>query len=122
MPDLTVKLNQWCVVWYKSDTSTRHGQPRVESPVNVRCRWVDNQQQSVTQDATREGYPLSIPVSREVPLGSIIWGPGKIADLPDTPQYYEVVSVSKTPDVKGRHPGYVLSLQKASKSLPEVVS
>lgn len=122
MPDISqANLRQWCVVWEKSDTSTSHGQPRVESPVNVRCRWVTAERASVTQEGTTESYPLSVPIGRSFAVGSYVWGPGKIADLPVNPQYYEITGFDETPDLKARHPAYVASLQKASKTLPTVV-
>jgi hypothetical protein len=81
-----------------------------------------NDQANPTQDYTQESYPRSVPVGVEVGLGSFVWGPGKIRDLPSNPTYFEVVASSKTPDIKGRHPSYSVSLQKASQTLPEVVS
>ena len=119
MPDPAFSsLVDWCVVWQKVDTKTKYGQPRVGSPVNVKCRWLVNDQSSLAQDATQESYSRSIPLAKEVLLGSYVWGPGKIEDLPGSPQYYEVIGVQKISDVKGRHPHYRASLQKASKTLP----
>ena len=123
MPDISqMNLFQWCVVWEKSDTKSRYGQPRVSSPTNVKCRWLISDQEGVTQEGTTEDYPKTIPVNTDVPLGSYVWGPGKIADLPSEPQYWEVVGRSKTPDLKNRHPSYQITLRKASKSLPDLVS
>lgn len=119
MPDVsTVMLKQWCVVWQKVDTKTPHGLPRVSSPVEIKCRWLVTDQESVTQDASQEAYPRSIPVAKYVALGSYVWGPGKIADLPASPTYYEVVGTQKVPDLKSRHPAYQITLQKASGTLP----
>jgi hypothetical protein len=60
-------------------------------------------------------------VSIEIALGSFVWGPGQIVDLPVSPQYYEVTGTDKVPDLKGRHPTYRITLQKAMKTLPEVM-
>jgi hypothetical protein len=122
MPDITQAiLTQWCVVWKKTDTKTKHGQARVSSPVNVRCRWASMDQASVDQGSTTEHYPNQVPVGEYIPLGSYVWGPGKIVDLPSNPVYLEVVGSGKTPDINGNHPFYQISLQKASQTLPEVV-
>lgn len=122
MSDISqVYLIHWCVVWQKLDTKTRKGQTRVSSPVEIRCRWLPSDQANVSQPQTTEFYPRSVPVGSEVVLGSYVWGPGKIDELPSDPTYFEVVGVSKTPDLKGRHPVYRITLQKASKTLPEVV-
>ena len=122
MPELVqASWTHWLVVWQKTDTKTRYGQPRLGSPTEIRCRWIINDQASPTQEITREDYPRSVPVAKEIALGSIIWGPGKITDLPSSPIYFEVTSISKTPDLKGRHPAYRVTLQKASKTLPELV-
>jgi hypothetical protein len=59
-------------------------------------------------------------VAKQVALGSYV-ARGKIADLPTSPQYFEVVGIDEISDVKGRHTSYRLTLQKASKTLPEVV-
>lgn len=121
MPELAVvNLRQWCVVWFKSDVYDRHGQPRLADPVNVKCRWVTSDSESPTQDQTRESYTMGLPVDRAIPLGSIVWGQGKIADLPASPQYWEVISASTTPDIKAKHPAYNITIQKASKTLPEL--
>ena len=122
MPEISQAiLCDWCVVWQRSDTKTRHGQPRVSSPVNVRCRWNISDQVNPTQEMATEQYPRSVPVGIEVVLGSFVWGPGKIADLPASPTYFEVIASSKVPDLKGRHYSYNISLQKASKTLPDLV-
>lgn len=122
MPDITrVILTDWCVVWQRSDTKDKYGRARVSAPIEVKCRWSEQDQVGVTQDNTTEHYPRSIPVSQEIALGSYVWGNGKIADLPSSPVYFEVVGRSKTPDIKGRHPAYSIVLQKASKTLPELV-
>lgn len=122
MPEISqATLCDWCVVWQRSDTATRHGQPRVSSPVNVRCRWLTSDQANPNQDMTSEFYPRSVPVGIEINLGSFVWGPGKIRDLPTSPTYFEVTATSKTPDIKGRHYSHQVTLQKASKTLPEVV-
>ena len=122
MPDISfANLVNWCVVWVRQDTNTRKGQARVSSPINVRCRWATSDQSMVSQDATQEGYPRYIPVGQEIALGSYVWGPGKIEDLPASPVYLEVIGRSNTPDLKGRHPVYTINLQKASGTLPELV-
>ncbi len=77
---------------------------------------------SVSQDSSPQQYPRQVPVGEYVPLGSYVWGPGKIEDLPEKPVYLEVTSSENTPDLKGRHPFYSVSLQKASKGLPELRS
>lgn len=123
MPDISqANLKQWCVIWQRQDTKSRKGIARLGSPSNVRCRWVISDQNAVSQEASREAYPRHVPVGVNVALGSYVWGPGKIADLPSSPTYFEVIGVEQTPDLKGRHPTYVITLQKASKTLPEVVS
>lgn len=123
MPEISqATLCDWCVVWQRVDTNTRHGQSRVSSPVNVRCRWLTSDHASPSQEVTSEFYPRSVPVGIEVNLGSFVWGPGKIAELPSNPKYFEVVATSKTPDIKGRHHSHQVTLQKASSTLPGVVS
>lgn len=121
MPELTqASWTHWLVVWQKLDTKTRYGQPRLSSPVNMRCRWTINDQESVTQDSTDESTPRSLPVAKTVALGSYVWGPGKITALPTEPSYFEVVGIQKITDLKGRHPHYRITLQRASKTLPEL--
>lgn len=119
MPDISqAMLPQYCVVWQKRDTKTHYGQVRLESPAEVRCRWNIGDYTSPTQDTTQEQYPRSISVGTEVLLGSYVWGPGQITDLPTEPKYLEVVGTEKIPDIKGRHPTYRITLQKASETLP----
>ena len=123
MPEITfTNLRHWCVVWQKSAQKTRYGQAKLSSPTNVRCRWVSTENSAVSQNMNNEAETIQIPIGQEVPIGSYVWGPGKIADLPSSPTYYEVVYIAKTPDLKGRHHAYVASLQKASGTLAEVTS
>ena len=123
MPRATQKtLRQWCIVWERADTDTRYGEPQLNAPLNVRCRWLVNDQSNPSQEQTLEQYPRQVQVGKEVKLGSIVWGPGRIKDLPNNPTYFEVVASSKTPDVKSRHSAYMITLQKASKTLPQLVS
>lgn len=123
MPQLNqISLRQWCVVWTKSDTRSTKGQVRLNSPVNARCRWNTVDGETVDQDGTTISYPRTVPVGIDVPVGSYVWGAGKIADLPSKPVYLEVVGRAVTPNLKNRHPTYVLTLQKASQTLPTVVS
>ena len=114
-------MPNWCVVWEKSTQRTRLG-TKVDSPVDVRCRWNIGDQLSVSQEVTQEAYPRAMRVSQQVSIGSYVWGPGKVVEVPDSPQYYEVVGSQVIQDVKGRHPTYRISLQKASKTLPTLSS
>jgi hypothetical protein len=121
MPELAHSmLPHWCVVWTRSDTQTKHGRPRLGSPTDVRCRWTTADQASSTQDNFQETYPRHLPVGQDIGLGSFVWGPGRVRDLPASPQYYEVVGKQKVPDVKGRNYAYIVNLQKASKTLPDL--
>jgi len=124
MPEVSqVALIHWCVVWQRVDTNTRYGQARVSSPVQMKCRWPGTTEQAnVSQEVTQEQYTKSVFTGKEVKLGSYVWGPGKIADLPDEPTYYEVIAKEDTPDIKGVYYSHRVTLQKASKVLLEVVS
>lgn len=119
MPDISkATLRQRCVVWKAQDTKTRHGQVRVASPITAKCRWLTNDQAGPSQEKTEESYPRNLMIDQWIPLGSYLWGPGRLADLPSSPQYYEVINSQKFPDIKGRNPAYRVTLQKASKTLP----
>jgi len=122
MPDISqAMLPHWCVVWRRSDTKTKFGKARVRAPINVKCQWIVDDQNNSSQEITRENYPRSVPVNREIPLGSYVWGPGRIGDVPSSPTYWEVKGYSKTPDINGNYPVYRIILIKASQTLPEVV-
>ena len=122
MPDISQNmLPHWCVVWKRSDTKTRHGQARILSPINVRCRWKINDRLDVNQDQSMEHIPRSVPMNQSIPLGSYVWGRGRIGDLPSSPTYYEVVALNETPDIRGNSPTYSVELGKASTSLPGIV-
>jgi len=124
MPDITqVSLTDWCVVWLKSDEKNRRGLPRVQSPIEVRCRWVYEDRLNSSLDRTIESFPRSIQVGRNVPVGSIVWGEGRQSELDLTVcPYLEVSALQVIPDFTGRHPSYRITLVKASNTLPEIVS
>jgi hypothetical protein len=86
----------------------------------MKCRWIINDQSMPSQATTSEAYPRNVRIAKAVPLGSYI-AKGKIADLGSSPTYFEVVAINKIEDIKGRHPVYNLTLQKASKTLAETV-
>jgi hypothetical protein len=120
MPDPTqVNLKQKCVVWPKTGHNTRYGMPEFGEPYEVRCRWsqvLDDQSQP-TEDRTTESYPRSMPVGQHIPLGSKIWGPGTLKDVPEDAVYLEVVATREVPDLKGKHPARRVTLQKMSRRM-----
>ena len=123
MPDVAyVNLIHWCVVWKRLNTSTRYGQAKLDQPVEMRCRWTYELDDlaSPAQDRTVESRGRSIPIGEEVPLGSYVWGPGLIEDMPDDPEYYEVIGTRMAYDLKGKNPHHRITLQKASKTLLQV--
>jgi hypothetical protein len=115
-----VGLTQRAVMWAPSGVDN-YGNTRVSSPVEILCGWpqVKTKPGNAQSDAVSRTEQLA--VDRDIAIGSILWL-GSLADLPDTPESLrEVVSVTKTPDIKGRQFRYTVGLAAFSNSLPAVV-
>lgn len=96
-----VSREQDAVLWSRMGFDG-HGEPELASPTAIKVRW--NQARREVIDAT--GAPVAVDatvvVDRDIVLGSRMWL-GHITDLPSpVTEQMEVVSFTKTPDIKGR--------------------
>lgn len=120
MPDVTViNLRQKAVLW-PIPGRDRYGQPELGTAQEISCRWEGQTSASISDQGSPHNRSVTVHTAIAVDLGSLMWL-GRLVDLP-TSDYeedlYEVVSFQKTPDIKGKHPKYTLSLQKYRASLP----
>lgn len=111
---------QEAVLWEFSGSFDDDGRPIVNSPVEVKVRWVpggrqgDDPMGSVTDETVRVAVP------QDIPINSIMWL-GELFDLPSPPtDLYIVTGRNHATDVMGRDTRRELTLMRYSDTLPEL--
>lgn len=103
MPKLEIHdLKQKAVLWTRVGFD-RYGQQVVANPVEINVRYEEDIQETIDADATPIAKTATVFVDRDIERGSILWL-GTLASLPSAPtNLVEVLSLTKTPDIKGRN-------------------
>lgn len=116
--------HQFAVVWAAAGY-TRTGDKKVSAGTQLSVRWETGSSyggRRGDKDDETETDAVMI-VAEDVAVGSIVWE-GKTTGLPtpvtDVASLYEVVELTKIPDVKGRRIRRVCGLKKWSDALPEL--
>lgn len=113
-------LREHAVVWPYYDRDN-NGNPRVSTPVEIRCHWEDGQRQ-VFVTASSVAIDAEVQVDREIAIGSMI-RKGRLKDLPDTPDdIKEVVTYNEVPDAQHRIVDRTVMLRRYQDELPTVVT
>lgn len=117
-------LVQRAVLWAASSPS-RYGETRVNSPIEIPCRWEQGVTLANDPVANHHQVDGTVYVDQEVPLGSIL-RLGGLEDLPTSSNYYdglyEVVGIGLVPNVKAQSFRRPLTIVKYKDQLPQLVA
>lgn len=124
----TAFRNDKVVYWENVSSPDRYGQPRVSLPVQLNVRWDDKK--TLGRDAKGNDVQLDATMiaNRNLVVGSIVlhetlsYFVGTGSDSDENPEYYEVLTMDATPDLKNRFSAYVVGLGRYRNTLPEIVS
>jgi hypothetical protein len=122
VPLETAGLEQKAVYWEATGLDRKGRYTISDVPVELNVRWVKTQRQGTDARGTPVAITADVQVDRYVPPGSVMWE-GGLDDLPGTALVPEsdvmrVASIKETPDIKGIEVHRILSLYRASDSLP----
>ena len=114
------QLKQDAVYWAKS-TPDAYGQPTVSAGVALKVRWELGSGETLDATNDRVATVGTVVVDRDIKEGSILWE-GKLDDHVSgtSKNYYRVVAFSKIPNIKGKNPRRVVTLQRHGDSLPTI--
>jgi len=120
MPSLEQSCRFQDAVLWAAGSIDNYGQYQVQSPVEIKVRWEDVQEEIGDPAGGTVITSSRVFVDRVIAVGSLMWE-GKLEDLP-TPvtNLKRVASYSKIPDIKGRNDRRFVQLVTYSDSLPSV--
>lgn len=127
MPSLEVaSLHQKAVLWAAAAPADRevdsHGERKVYAAVELKVRWEEGLTEAIDPNGQVVALDAVVIVDRDVEVGSIMWE-GELGTEEDPPiSLKEVVSFSKTPDIKGRKFRRVCGLRRYSDELPPLIT
>ena len=123
MPHITRKYRtEKIVAWFSTGRYDNYGNPVVEPPIEIECRWqnVDREVRSV--DGSVIACDALVYPMVDVPSQSIFWR-GALADLPDQPTNLKLVQeVDKVPSLDGQNFDRECFMLSYSNKLPTVAS
>lgn len=117
-------LKQDAVYWEVISDDGYGGIVVSSTPIPMKVRYSFRKRE--TQDQQNKGVNSDIDIitKEELLPNSIVWL-GKVEDMPDSvtdlTKLYQVISISKTFDLKGRNPRYVGFLARYGDTFPDTV-
>jgi len=102
---ITKILKQKCVYWSTGEFD-EFGQPSFGPAVELKCRWVDQQQEVIKKDGTIACSRTAVNVESDVVLGGVLMK-GELADVEHVNEptknagAFEILRFDKVPDIKG---------------------
>lgn len=117
--------NQTALLW-ESLSNDWQGEPEVDNPVVIRCRWEDRKSQAVNADGLLVGLDATVFVSRDIPIDSLM-KLGELSDLTGTGftetdvDIFQVKTVTKVPSLNNRANTRRLGLVRFRGSLPATI-
>ena len=121
MPTLGKRqLKQDAVYWAKSGVDAR-AQATVSAGIAIKVRWEFSSGETLNATNDRVATVGTVVVDRDIKEGSIFWE-GKLDDhiSGTSKNYYRVIAFSKIPNIKGKNPRRVATLQRHGDSLPTI--
>ena len=112
--------HQDTTLWAPSGVD-RNGEVTVSTPVDIKTRWDESLTASIDETGTPTASNGTVVVDQDIEEGSIM-RLGLVADLPSPviTGLFEVVSFSKTPDIKGRQFARTVTLKRYKGQLPTI--
>jgi hypothetical protein len=111
-------MNDTAVLWpFKG--FDRHGEPVVDSPVEINCRWSESDHQAGGVGGGTDPAEAQVEVDQYIPIGSLMWK-GLLEEWDATQPHtlFQVVERTSSRDVKGRWRSRRVVLRKFSSKLP----
>lgn len=115
--------------------SGRDGEPLIDRPVEILCRWEEGQIEIPNPDGSFLTVDIVLATKQDFPLNSILWEGQLVYDdtflSPDGTTYpasgptlklYEAVTRTRAKDIKGRGLRYEFGLRRYKDKLPTVRS
>jgi len=124
-PHYRRQLNQKAILWESTGRVDRHGEPIVEAPVEIDCRWITKRMEELDKDGNVISLDAQVVVKQEIPIGSVMilaelqeWhGTGSMGD---DDELMVVVTEAETPTLKNRGIRRTLGLKRRHDTPPEV--
>ena len=119
-------MHQRAILWEKTGDDFE-GQPKVSSPVTVKCRWEDSNRQAVSAEGAVIGLDAQVWCNTEIPVDSLMMQ-GDLTDLTGTGfvesdvDIFQVKTVRTTPSLNNRARMRQYGLVRFRGSLPASVS
>ncbi len=112
---------QAAVYWaMTANSSDGYGQPTLDAPEEIRCRWDDTKRDVLDAQGMRVAVDATAYVDREITVGSELWlgqlddwlGTGDGPGLDDPVDVMVVKTYNATPDVRNRYVTRVIGMMK----------
>jgi len=118
---LATRLLKQKAVLFVAGAIDKYGEPSVAAGIQIRVRWEKDSGETLNATNDRVFTNGTVMVDRDITEGSILWE-GKLADhvVGTSEDYYKVIAFSKIPNIKGRNPRRVVTLQRHNNSLPTI--
>jgi hypothetical protein len=124
MPDMELAFRtQKACLWAAAGVSDEGEPVRAAAPVELAVRWQTRRDEAGDPLTGVVGRDGTVVLDRDVAVGSVLWE-GSLADLAALPAgtgptpLLEVVSTTKTPDLKGRAVRRTAGLRRYKDVLP----
>jgi hypothetical protein len=100
-------MKQTAVYWAPSSEADRFGQPVVQTPVQIACRWEEKSDEFVDAEGTTQTSKAVLIVDRDLEVGGVLMqGTLEDVDHPTDPKANdgaeEIRAFNKTPNFKGK--------------------
>jgi hypothetical protein len=130
MPSLeTIDLYDVAVLWARNGRDNRYGEPDVDAPVEIQCRWIQSRREVMGPDNTPIALDATVIVRQLVPIGSLMllgtlndwYGTGTGTGSGSSDEAIELMQVethSITPDLRHRSTRREMGLVKFRGTLP----
>ena len=111
--------HQYAVLWTVAGRDGE-GNPTLNNPVEIRCRWEDGSREIRRSDGTIIAVDATVYVDRSIAVDSILCR-GRLDDVGDSPtNLNRVAYINTIPDIRNQHVNYELLLVRHNNTLPSL--
>ena len=123
-------MTSLAMLWENSGASDREGNPTVIAPVEITCRWEEDQRESYDKNGNLVTTDVTICTTRNILIGSIIWE-GGLTDLAaqdvgsamlPVSDIYQVLFRSRAKSIGGEVVRYEFSIKRYMDIVPDIVT
>lgn len=116
----TASLKQKATLWPAGTESTKSGQKKVTTAVELDVRWEDKEEDALDSKGEVIRIDATAIVKQDIEVGSLMWLGRKRDWSAGVGNLREVVSFSKIPSLKGGRFRRVAGLRRFSDTLPPI--